>query len=674
MRLILAFFMCLLVLAPARAETFSNGGFSFSTGPAPSFVVERAPQTTWPADAPGANDDQWRYWRFDRQVDRRPGQDIAYVDYIYEPRSQGNLGEAGRVDVEFNPEYQKLVLHRVELFRNGQWQSRLKPGEITIARREQQFEQEISDGTVTALIVIEDVRVGDVIRVSYSIVGSNPILAGETSEQTRLAIGHPILDLRLRVLYPAGTVVRVHRENGAPEPTISNSGDATQVEIAASRVARLLDEGDYPVWYQPYPLVQFAPQRSWADVVAWALPLYPDRSTVKLPDDLELRIAQWKQLPTASAKLQAALRAVQDEVRYFGVETGTSSHRPREPALVWQRHFGDCKDKAWLLVTLLGRLGVQAVPALVDTDRGRSVRNFVPAADLFNHVIVRAVVDGATVFVDPTLRLQGGTPRQGDLSRYGNVLPVVAGQGATEEILPPPQVSTAVEAHEHFTVEGDKMRLVVETEYRGVYADSVRLKLDQQRAEDLARGYREYYGKLYGQVASSAPLAVEDDRERNLVTIRESYLLASPWKTEGSMRTLGVDARTVAGISTLPTRTERHGPLGFAVPGHYLDEVTVSAPAGWSARFEHEDSHVDAAEFTYRRVIDPENDRVRLVSEITVSAREVQPADVAAHLDALRKVRESLHTGFIFRAPASEDAARREERLQNLLRDVMKDH
>lgn len=674
MRFILALFACLLALGPARAEDFSNGGFSFSTGPAPAFVVERAPQTTWPADAPGTNDGQWRYWRFDRQVDRRPGQDIAYTDYIYEPRSQGNVGEAGRFDVQFNPEYQKLVLHRVELFRNGHWQSRLKPGEITIARREQQFEQEISDGTVTALIVIEDVRVGDVIRISFSVIGSNPILAGQTSEQTRLSIGHPILDLRLRTLYPPGTAIRVHRENGAPEPAITNTAAATQVEIAASRIDRLQDEGDYPVWYQPHPLVQFAPRRTWTDVVAWALPLYPDRGTVTLPDDLELRITRWKQLPTAGAKLKAALRAVQDEVRYFGVETGTSSHRPREPALVWQRHYGDCKDKAWLLVTLLGRLGIQAVPALVDTERGRAVGNYAPAADLFNHVIVRAVVDGGTVFVDPTLRLQGGTPQQGDLSSYGNVLPVIAGQEGTEAILPPKRVATGIETHEHFSAEGDKVRLTVQTEYRGMYADRERQRLDQERIEDRARRYREYYGKRYGTVDSSNPLAVEDDRDNNLITIRESYLLASPWKADGSMRTLGVDAGAVDGVSTLPARTERQGPLDFAIPGRYLDEVTVSAPSGWIARFEQEEKRVDGVAFSYRRVLDPEAGRVRLVSEMTVSAREVGQAEVPAHLAALRQVRDTLHTGFVYRAPASVDAARREERLQNLLRDVMEDH
>ncbi len=671
LRFLLGLLACLLVIAPAGAEDFHNGGFTFSTGPVPAFVQERPPVTAWPAGAPGANDDQWRFWRYDRQVDRRPGQDVAFVDYIYEPRSQGNLGDAGRFDIQFNPEYQTLVLHRVELYRDGRWQSRLKPNDITIARREQQFEQEISDGTVAALLVIEDVRVGDVIRISYSITGSNPILAGQNSEQIRLAFSHPILDVRLRALYPPATAIDVHRENGAPEPVITHTAEATVVEVAAARVDRLQNEGDYPVWYVPWPLVQFGPKRGWSDVVAWALPLYPDRTAAKLPDDLELRIAQWRQLQAPTAKLQAALRAVQDEVRYFGVETGTSSHRPREPELVWRRHFGDCKDKAWLLVTILGRLGIPAVPALVDTNRGRGVRDFAPAADLFDHVIVRARVDGAAVFVDPTMRLQGGTPQQADLSQYGYVLPIAAEQTAMEEVRPPQQLANGIDERARFSADGDGLRLSVVTEYRGANADRERLRLDQERLEDRARRYREYYGKQYGAIESLAPIAIADDREGNVVTIRESYRLGSPWKAQSGTRALEVEAGVVSGFSSLPARIERSGPLQFVTPGRYVNEVTVEAPAGWLPRFEREERRVDAGAFAYHRLLEPVDGKARLLTAMTVSEREIAPAAVSAHVTALRRVRDSLQSNLVYRAPASADAADREARLQNLLRDVM---
>ena len=663
--------LALLLAANVAAEDFRNGGFSFSTGAPPAFAEDRPLPAAWPADAPGANDEQWRYWRYDVQADRRDGADVAYTDYVFEPRSQGNIADAGRFEIPFNPEYQALTIHRVELRRDGTWSSRLKPADITIARRERQFEQDISDGLVAALLVIEDVRPGDVVRISWSIKGSNPILAGQFSEQVALAYGHPMLDVRLRAIYPAGTRIAVHRENGAPEPRIADGGANVVVEVGASRVDRLVNDGDYPEWFQPWPKVQFGPERSWREVVAWALPLYPDKTRATLPADLEQRVASWKALPSEAERLTAALRAVQDEVRYFGVETGASSHRPRAPEEVWARRYGDCKDKAWLLSTLLARIGVRAEPALAATHLGRSVNGYAPGADVFNHVIVRAWVSGKPVFVDPTYRLQGGDPRDGNLSAYGFVLPVVAGSTALVEVPAPAIAKTGIAVSERYSPDGEGMRLEVTTRYTGSMANQVRRSFDEERAEERERRYREYYAKRHGAVEVAAPIAVEDDRAGNLLVVKEAYRLASPWRAEGDVRGLDLEAQALSGIADLPARTERNGPLDFAWRGRYVQEVVVEAPKGWSPRFSREDAKASNASFSFRRTLEPTASGAILRHEMEVLEREVPLQGVGAHVAALRKVGEGLHSRLRYRAPATAEAADREARLQDLLRDVL---
>ena len=69
-----------------------------------------------------------------------------------------------------------------------------------------------------------------------------------------------------------------------------------------------------------------------------------------------------------AGRAAAVLQLVQREIRYLGIEVGAGSHAPCAPALVCQRRFGDGKDKALLMVALLEALGVEAAPALVDTD------------------------------------------------------------------------------------------------------------------------------------------------------------------------------------------------------------------------------------------------------------------------------------------------------------------
>lgn len=660
-----------LAVGSAKADEFASGGFSFRTGEAPAFVEDRPLPSEWPATAPGAQDEKWRFWRYDRQVDHRPGSDVAYADYVYEPRSQGNIADAGRFDLSFNPDYQQLTLHRVELRRNGRWESRLKPKDISIARRERQFEQDIADGLVAALIVIEDVRVGDVVRISWSVTGSNPILAGQFSEQAVLAFGHPMLETRLRALYTPGTEIVSYRENGAPAPIVSQQAGATVVEVAAERVDRVQDEDDYPTWYEPYPMVQFAPKRGWNDVVRWALPLYPDQSAQRLPEDLEQRIAEWKRIRDPGARLQAALRVVQDEVRYFGVETGTSSHRPRPPAEVWTKRYGDCKDKTWLLVTVLGRLGIRAVPALVNTNRGRGIRGYAPAADVFNHVIVQADIAGRVVYVDPTIRLQGGAPERGDLSGYGFVLPVSATQDALAEVVAPTGQVVGVNASERYVVDGEGMRLEISTEYIGGSADHARRSLDEERMDDRSRRYSEYYGKRLGPIQVLHAPVVEDDRASNVLRIRESYRLGSPWDKDGDTRSLDLQADTLSAVAALPKHTERKGPLYFARPGRYVHDVRVEAPAGWMPRFAKEETRITSTAFAYRRILESTDGSTHLRYEMDTSQRELALADVPGHVRDLRKLADGLSPRLNYRAPASKEAADREARLRSVLQDAM---
>ena len=100
-------------------------------------------------------------------------------------------------------------------------------------------------------------------------------------------------------------------------------------------------------------------------------------------------------------------RWVQDRIRYVALEAGEGGWVPREPALVTKRLYGDCKDKAFLLLALLARSGVEAYPVLTrGTTHGRIDPDF-PSPVQFNHVIV-AVRQPAPTGLPAEVRLKGG--------------------------------------------------------------------------------------------------------------------------------------------------------------------------------------------------------------------------------------------------------------------------
>ena len=117
---------------------------------------------------------------------------------------------------------------------------------------------------------------------------------------------------------------------------------------------------------------------SWSNVVDWALPLY--ETDAELPADFSAKLDRIaRQYSDPRDRAVHALRLVQDDVRYFGIEIGMGSHVPRPPELTLQRGYGDCKDKSVLLVSALDYLNVKAVPALASFSKGDV---FAPASAL----------------------------------------------------------------------------------------------------------------------------------------------------------------------------------------------------------------------------------------------------------------------------------------------------
>jgi transglutaminase-like putative cysteine protease len=653
-------------------------GVRFETGSEPAFVVRRELPERWDPQAPGADDPRWRHWRYEIQADRRAGRDLVYHEHAYEAKTPSLVSEAGKFQITFNPEFQRLTLHRVELQRDGRWQDRLVPDKISLARREREFEQDLTDGSVTALIVLEDVRVDDIVRIGYTVAGSNPIMGGQTTDGIVFGWRNPLLESGLRVLYDPGTDFALYRENTRIEPKVRRGADAVEVTLRAERSPAIIDEDTYPVWYQPYPMAEIAEKRRWADVVAWALPLYPqqrdEHESQPFDADLERRIAEWRKLRTPAERLTAALRAVQNDVRYFGVEIGDSTHRPNPPHQVWRNRYGDCKDKVYLLTTILRRLDIDAVPALVSTERGRAIADFVPSASVFNHVIVRARIAGETVWVDPTIAQQGGDPRRFDLSDYGMALPIVAGVDALEPIAAPRESNAGVEVFERFVpaADGASVAFNVETVYTGSSADYQRRSTLGERGEDLSRRYAEYYRKRYGELEVLELPKLEDDPERNVLRVHERYRLKAPFQTEaGGVRALDAYAEALQAASTLPTSVDRRGPLDYVARGRYRHEISVQLPERWQPTFRPERADYASPAFRFERKVEVEDETVRLVYDMNVQSSEIAADQVAGHLQQLRKVRDDISASLRFNIPASLDGAQRQQRLRDLLNKVI---
>ena len=73
---------------------------------------------------------------------------------------------------------------------------------------------------------------------------------------------------------------------------------------------------------------------------------------------------------TDADRVRAVYDFVVTSTRYVGLEFGIHGFKPYKVTQVLARRFGDCKDKAALLIALLREVGVSAELVLVRTRRG----------------------------------------------------------------------------------------------------------------------------------------------------------------------------------------------------------------------------------------------------------------------------------------------------------------
>ena len=100
------------------------------------------------------------------------------------------------------------------------------------------------------------------------------------------------------------------------------------------------------------------------------------------------------------SKIQGVAGFMQQQIRYVGIEIGIGGLQPHSAVDVFKYRYGDCKDKATLLIAMLNAVGVRATWVLVDTHRG-FIDPLLPSIQ-GNHAI--AAIEMPAGYSDPDLR------------------------------------------------------------------------------------------------------------------------------------------------------------------------------------------------------------------------------------------------------------------------------
>ena len=210
---------------------------------------------------------------------------------------------------------------------------------------------------------------------------------------------------------------------------------------------------------------------SWQDVGRFYWGLMRD----KLDVDDDVRALAKKLvagLEDDRAKVAAIYRQAATETRYVALEFGIEGIRPRRAALTLARGWGDCKDKATLIVALLREVGIDAEVVLVRTGLRGGFDPTTASLEPFDHAI--AYVPSLDLYLDGTAE-DTGTDELPALDRGAFALRIAGGEGKLVT-LPDADASSSVERRqlEVSVTPGGELRFSGTIETRGVGAPSWR--------------------------------------------------------------------------------------------------------------------------------------------------------------------------------------------------------
>ncbi len=215
-----------------------------------------------------------------------------------------------------------------------------------------------------------------------------------------LATALPGQEITVVVEYPAGLHVQVQASGTAIEPRREEVDGKVRLTFVQPHAPAVDFGSPQPPEARRYPEVYVSTAKSWQEVARGYLALARPAM-----DAAALQPVRAQLQPASSGKrdvVAAALDWMHHHLRYTGLDFSNAGIVPHPVAQTLERGYGDCKDLAAFLVSLLEASGVEARIALVNASSWYDGPEDHAGLARFDHAIV--YVPGLELWIDPTLR------------------------------------------------------------------------------------------------------------------------------------------------------------------------------------------------------------------------------------------------------------------------------
>jgi hypothetical protein len=454
-------------------------------------------------------------------------------NYRYCIRLNNEDGVQNNSQLYFNfyPNYQELGINKITIHRNGKTINKLKRDKIEIMRNEKQTDRFLYNESYSAVAILDDIRVGDILEYEYTIKGSNPLFKNHVYSFISQAYSSEVGHLYQEMIVSDHKKLQINNLFNGQVPKIERINGVDHLIWDYKGVKAILQDDDVPPWFDSFPATEVSSYGSWNDVKKFMGKLYPENvSSAKIK-----KLIADRGYRKNEEGIIGMIRFVQDEIRYLSMSSGINSHKPHQPEQVFSQRFGDCKDKSYLLSVMLRMIGVEAWPAVVSTKHMHEVGRYVPSPFAFNHVIVKFRWNGKDYWLDPTANNEKGVLDQLKNPLYGKALVLDKESTGLEPIPVNQERKVIITEHLWFTDSTSKARYEVESKFFGEMANIKRNAYQNASMQENMDGYLDYCNQFYNGMSwqSNKGLSYVDDTIANTFTSIEKYHVENMWEHRG---------------------------------------------------------------------------------------------------------------------------------------------
>lgn len=385
---------------------------------------------------------------------------------------------------------------------------------------------------------------------------------------------------------------------------------------------------------------------SWKALGHWYTQLTSDRRTPS--PDLSQKARELTAGKTDfDSKTRALASFLQRDVRYVAIEIGIGGYQPHPAVDVFRARYGDCKDKATLLSTMLHEVGIESNYVLIDTHRG--VVNPAVSSPHFNHAILaielpvgtptdlyHAVVKSKNgkqyLIFDPTDPYTPMGSLRGDLQDSYALLVTAEGGELIHTPLAQPEANELSRTG-HFTVSADGAIggeiLETRTGDHAVHERASLIHANQlQRTDEIERRLTRY---LKGFTLESADFRHLDETNTNLEILLK---LTSPAYGQIRGPLMLLRPRVIGEKALSLDRKPRHFPFSFEDTSRETDVFEFDLPSQYTVDDLPDPVNVDMGFAAYHSKFEVEGKKLRYSREFIRREVLLQPQRV----EELRKL------------------------------------